>query len=167
MSQASTTFSKIITNELRLVGYEPAHKEAFKRLNEAWIRKSFTLEESDIAVLSEPEKYILSGGGAIVLAAYRGTIIGTCALINEGDGVFELTKMAVDETYRGLKIGYHLGVGTIQKAKEIGAKKLVLHSNKKGSAAAISLYFKLGFTEVPLEKNAPWARADIKMELAL
>jgi hypothetical protein len=43
---------------------------------------------------------------------------------------------------------------------------VILHSNRKGSAAAINLYYKLGFNEIPLG-NAPWARADIKMEIVI
>jgi GNAT superfamily N-acetyltransferase len=74
--------------------------------------------------------------------------------------------MAVDENLRGLKIGYHLGVATLEKAKMLNAKKIILHSNRKGSAAAISLYYKLGFKEIPLG-DAPWARADIKMEILI
>jgi GNAT superfamily N-acetyltransferase len=165
MNEMHAEFQKTISPELRLISYRDIHRDHFKRLNEQWISKSFVLEDSDIAVLTDPKTHILSGGGAILLAEYKGMIAGTCAIISEGDGIYELTKMAVDEKYRGLKIGYHLGVGIIEKSKQLGAKMLVLHSNKKGSAEAIQLYYKLGFIEVPLEPNAPWARADIKMEL--
>jgi N-acetylglutamate synthase-like GNAT family acetyltransferase len=142
------------------------HAKAFKDLNIAWISKSFFVEESDEAVLSDPRKYFLDAGGAILLAEYKGTIVGTCALTHEGHATYELTKMAVDENLRGLKIGYHLGVATLEKAKEMGARKVILHSNKEGSAAAIQLYYKLGFKEIPLG-DAPWKRANIKMELGI
>ena len=158
--------NKPISPSLRIISYRPEHAKAFKDLNIAWIAKSFFVEESDEMVLSDPQKYFLDNGGAILLAEYKGEIVGTCALTYEGHGIYELTKMAVDENFRGLKIGYHLGVATLEKAKELGAEKVILHSNKKGSAAAIQLYYKLGFVEVPLEENAPWARADIKMEFA-
>lgn len=163
-----TTFlmHKKITDELSIIEFEMQHAKAFKDLNIAWIAKSFFVEESDERVLSDPQKYFLDAGGRILLAEYKGEIVGTCALTDEGHGTFELTKMAVDENCRGLKIGYHLGVATLELAKEMGAQKVILHSNKEGSAAAIQLYYKLGFTEIPLG-NAPWKRANIKMEILL
>lgn len=171
MSITVSPFHKTISADLSIIEYTPEHAAAFKALNEAWISKSFFLEESDIAVLSDPQKYILAPGaadpargGAILLAEYKGQIIGTCALTYEGHDTYELTKMAVDENFRGLKIGWHLGMATLEKAKQLGAKKVILHSNRKGSAVAIRLYYKLGFVEIPLG-NAPWARADIKMEI--
>jgi len=65
---------------------------------------------------------------------------------------------------RGMKIGELLGNAIIKKAGELRAKKVILYSNKKGSAAGINLYRKLGFVEVPLI-GADYKRADIKMEL--
>jgi N-acetylglutamate synthase-like GNAT family acetyltransferase len=166
MTPAPGKFTKTISADLSIIEFEAAHRKPFKELNVAWITKSFVMEESDETVLSDPEKHILEGGGAILLALYKNEIVGTCALTYEGHDTYELTKMAVDENLRGLKIGYHLGVATLEKAKLLGAKKVILHSNRKGSAAAINLYYKLGFKEIPLG-NAPWARADIKMEIAV
>ena len=157
---------KKITDELSIIEFDMQHAQVFKDLNIAWIAKSFFVEESDEQVLSDPKKYFLDAGGAILLAEHKGKIVGTCALTYEGHNTYELTKMAVDESMRGLKIGYHLGVATLEKAKELGAKKVILHSNKEGSAPAIQLYYKLGFKEIPLG-DAPWKRANIKMEIDL
>jgi GNAT superfamily N-acetyltransferase len=173
--QTVTTMHKKITEDLSIIEFEMRHAKAFKDLNIAWIAKSFFVEESDERVLSDPEKYFLNAGGRIILAEYKGVIVGTCALmpanmngsgIDEGKDTFELTKMAVDEKLRGLKIGYHLGVATLDLAKEMGATRVILHSNKEGSAPAIQLYYTLGFKEIPLG-DAPWARANIKMEIEL
>ena len=155
-----------MTEGLTIVEYSEKYKKDFYRINEAWIRQRFYMEEIDEKVLSDPGKYILQPGGTILIALYKGKAAGTCALTNEGNGVYELTKMGVDEKYRGLKIGYWLGIKTIEKGKSSGAKKIILHSNTKNSAEAIELYKKLGFKEVPLG-HAEWARADIKMELVI
>jgi GNAT superfamily N-acetyltransferase len=163
MTPALEKFSKIITDDLSIIEFEMQHQKIFRELNVAWITKSFVMEESDEMVLNDPEEHFLRHGGAILLAKYKNEIVGTCALIYEGNGEYELTKMAVDENLRGLRIGYHLGVATLEKAKMMGAEKVILHSNRKGSAVAIQLYHKLGFVEVPLG-DAPWKRADIKME---
>ncbi|HYG53514.1 MAG TPA: GNAT family N-acetyltransferase [Flavobacteriales bacterium] len=149
---------------LYIVEYNSSHHHAFKDINAAWIKEDFVMEKTDEEVLDDPEKYILNDGGIILMAIYKDEPVGTCALINEGHGRYELTKMGVYKQFRGNKIGYYLGKTIIEKARQLGAKKIILHSNTKGSAKAVELYRQLGFEEVPLG-NAPWARADIKMEL--
>ncbi|HLP10533.1 MAG TPA: GNAT family N-acetyltransferase [Flavobacteriales bacterium] len=151
---------------LYIVNYNSTHHHAFREINAAWIKEDFVMEKTDEEVLNDPEKYILNDGGIILMAMYNNEAAGTCALINEGDGIYELTKMGVYKQFRGLKIGFYLGKAIVEKAKELKAKKIILHSNTKGSAKAVELYRQLGFKEIPLG-NAPWARANIKMELEL
>jgi GNAT superfamily N-acetyltransferase len=155
-----------VTDKIEIVDYEPKHHKHFKDLNVAWIEKAFYIEDVDIEVLDDPGKFILGPGGVILMALYEGKVAGTCSLKNKGNGLYELTKMAVDEKMRGLGIGYHLGVATIERAKQIGAKKVELYSNTIGSAMAIPLYYKLGFKEIPLDTKE-YQRANIKMMLEL
>ena len=70
--------------------------------------------------------------------------------------------MAVDEKYRGQKIGKALGEAAIEKAHTFGAHKIILYSNTI-LTPAIGLYRKLGFVEVPVD--GPYKRSNIKMEL--
>lgn len=151
-------------NEISIVDYQPQHHLRFKEINEQWITRSFTMEEEDIKTLEDPEGYILKGGGKIYIALYKGHPVGTCAYLNMGDQVYEMIKFAVDESYRGLKIGKILVEKSVESIRQLGAGKIILFSNRKGSAKAIELYHKMGFTEVPLG-NSEFARADIKMEL--
>ena len=154
------------TNKVEIVDYNPSYHMAFKDLNIAWIEKAFVVEDVDIEVLDDPDKYILSKGGVILMALYNGHAVGTCSLKNKGNGLYELTKMTVDERMRGLKIGHLLGVATIEKARTLEAKHVELYSNRGGSGPAIQLYYKLGFREIPLDTKA-YARADIKMIIDL
>ena len=124
------------------------------------------MEPLDREQLEHPQEAILNNGGCIILAQYEDQIVGTCALIRLRDGVYEMIKMAVDENFRGRKIGWQLGYAIIRRGKALGARKIELLSNTKGSAAAIDLYRKLGFVEVPLDSNE-FKRADIKMEMVL
>ena len=124
------------------------------------------MEDTDYNVLNDPEQFILKDGGCILLAADNGEIIGTCALMNEGHGIYELTKMTIDERYRGMKIGFKLGVAVLEKAKQLNARKVILFSNTVHNGNAINLYRKLGFVEIPLGQSV-WARADIKMEIGI
>jgi ribosomal protein S18 acetylase RimI-like enzyme len=150
--------------DVKIVDYTSDHKKRFIEINEAWITKDFVLEEIDKRELYNPEENILKGGGAILIALHKNEPIGTCALVNMGNGEYELIKMAVDEKARGLKIGKLLGLKALERAKFLGAKKVILHSNTKFSAIAIQLYIKLGFKEIPLIKSE-FERANIKMEI--
>jgi ribosomal protein S18 acetylase RimI-like enzyme len=152
--------------EVEIIDYEPQYQPSFFELNKLWIEKDFLLEEIDIAVLTHPDKYILNHGGAILLARLNDVIVGTCALKKVNDDVYELTKMAVDENYRGRKIGEKLGRATLERAKQLNAKKVILYSNRHTSAIAIQLYLKLGFVEIPLEPGV-YKRANIKMEVGI
>lgn len=149
---------------VQIVEYLPVHRERFKEINVQWITRNFVMEEEDQRTVDDPKGYILDKGGKIYIALYKGEIVGTCAYLNFGENVFEMIKMAVDENFRGLKIGKQIGEISLQKMKEFGAKKIFLFSNTKGSATAVVLYRKLGFTEVPLG-DSEFQRADIKMEM--
>ncbi|HKC68269.1 MAG TPA: GNAT family N-acetyltransferase, partial [Bacteroidia bacterium] len=138
----------------------------FKEINVQWITRSYVMEEEDIKTVEDPEGYILKGGGKIFIALYKDYAVGTCAYLNLGNGEYEMIKMAVDENYRGLKIGKQIGKISVQKIKELKPKKIILFSNRKGSAKAIEMYHKLGFVEVPLG-TSEFTRADIRMEIVL
>jgi DNA-binding MarR family transcriptional regulator/GNAT superfamily N-acetyltransferase len=153
-------------SSVKIVDYTPEHAKAFYDLNYAWISDAYEVEPEDEKVLEDPEKYYLKDGGAILMALYHDEAVGTCALKWGEPGVVEMSKMTVSKEMRGKKIGDLLGNAVIEKAKQLGAEKVILYSNRKGSAAGINLYRKLGFVEVPLTGHN-FKRADIKMEMAL
>ena len=146
-----------------IIPYSDAYQDAFRQLNEEWIVKYFELEEMDKQALNHPKEYILDKGGYIAVALWEGMAVGVCALIpcsHEGYD-FELSKMGVSPKAQG--IGKLLGEHIIAKAKELGAKKLFLESNRK-LGPALSLYKKLGFREMT-QIASPYNRSDIQMEL--
>lgn len=153
--------------KVNIVDYEPAHHEAFRSLNHAWITKYFKLEESDNKSLDHPEETILKPGGHIFMAKYEEDLVGTCALLKMNDEAYdyELVKMAVAESAQGKNIGWLLGKACIDKARAMGARKLYLESNTR-LEAAINLYHKLGFQRV-VGKPSPYERCNIQMELEL
>jgi GNAT superfamily N-acetyltransferase len=149
---------------IEIVAYQPEHQPWFEKFNRDWIEKFFWMEPVDFEVLQNPETYILKPGGFIFMALCEKEVAGTVALKLVESGVYEFTKMAVDEKFRGKKVGEVLSNVAIVKAKETGARKIILYSNTKLNAA-INLYRKLGFVEIPLD--GPYKRSDIKMELKL
>ncbi len=153
--------------EVQIVPYEAEYRQAFHDLNEEWIQKYFTMEKADYESLDHPETYILAPGGAIVVALYRGEAIGVCALIKMDDPEYdyELAKMAVSPKGQGKGIGWRLGQAVIEKAREMGAKKIYLESNTV-LTPAINLYHKLGFQKVS-GRPTPYSRCNIQMEFIL
>lgn len=153
-------------DKVNIVDYKRDYKDYFKSLNYAWITKHFQLEQLDEQVLANPEK-IVAEGGSVLFAKMGGKIVGTCALIRLDDQTFELAKMAVDEEFQGRQVGKKLGMAVISKAIELGAKKLMLESNKK-LIPAINLYRKLGFHPVCSDhQKSMYQRANITMEMQI
>ncbi|WP_343660641.1 GNAT family N-acetyltransferase [Chryseobacterium sp.] len=154
-----------IKNEVKIVAYDPQFKEAFKALNEEWIKTFFVMEAGDYKLLDHPEEEILDKGGHIVFALLDGEAVGTCALVKTEDHplTFELSKMAVSPKAQGKKLGYLLGNALVEKARELHAEKVFLVTNSI-LVPAIKLYEKLGFIHTPIGK-AEYDRADVRMEL--
>jgi putative acetyltransferase len=141
---------------------------AFRTLNEEWITRYFTLEAKDREILGDPEGKILNHGGHILMAWLGHQAVGCVALIPMGDGVYELSKMAVSPEMRGLGIGRRLLLDAIALARRIGARSLFLGSNSK-LQNAVHLYESVGFRHVPAETipDMPYVRANVFMDLPL
>lgn len=153
------------TEEVQILDYMPEHKNSFRDLNAEWIERYFKLEKKDLESLSDPETNILSKGGHILVASYKGETAGVCALVKMENETYELAKMAVSPKFQGKKIGWLLGQASIEKARALGAKKVYLESNTI-LTPAINLYHKLGFKEITGEPS-PYERCNIQMELPL
>ena len=156
-----------MSQEIKIVDFNPTYQDAFKALNEAWIRMYFVMEEADFKALDHPQAYILDKSGYIAIALLDNEPVGTCALMKMDNGQFdfELAKMAVSPKAQGLGIGYQLGLKVIEKAKELGATKIFLESNTI-LKPAIQLYKKLGFNEIE-HIETPYERCNIQMALVL
>lgn len=152
-------------NPIEIIEYRKEHQPYFEQFNRAWIEKYFQMEDIDEYVLQHPEEAILDKGGAILMAIYEGTVAGTLALKKVTSEVYEATKMAVDESFRRRGIAETLCYAAFEKARELGARKVILYS-QTGLVPAITMYKKLGFREIPLEQGV-YKRSDIKMEIEL
>ncbi|MEE9409097.1 MAG: GNAT family N-acetyltransferase [Polaribacter sp.] len=150
---------------LEIIAYQPQFAEGFYKLNVEWLKKYFYVEPYDEKILSNPKEFILNTGGFIFFAKFKDEIVGTVALINQNT-FFELSKMAVSTKYRGLKIGLKLMDHCIEFAKEKNWKNITLYSHRT-LVPAITLYKKVGFKEIELEKESHYERSDIKMLLEL
>lgn len=138
----------------------------FRSINAQWIEAMYSMEQTDRDVLDHPRERIIGKGGDILFVEAQGLgVVGTCALQKTGEHQYELTKMGVLESARGRKAGEFLLKAVIARAKQKGARRLYLLSNRK-SAAAIHLYEKLGFRhddEIMREFGARYERCNVAM----
>lgn len=154
-------------NQVSIVPYRLDHRQAWFDLNEAWISRYFVMEPADYKSLRDPEGYILDKGGHILIAERDGKAIGTCALIkmNHPRFDYELAKMCVSPEAHGSGVGYRICQATLELARTLGARCVYLETNHQ-LTPAISLYRKLGFTDVE-GLQSPYARCDVKLAVAL
>ena len=146
--------------------YKTEYDAPFKQLNLHWLEQYFVVEPHADEVLSDPYRFIIEPGGDILVVLLEEKVAGVVALMPDENGVFEMTKMAVDSNLRGQKIGQKLLQYTLDFARDKGLDQLILYSNRK-LENAIYLYRKFGFEEIPLETPNPYERADIKMKIKL
>jgi DNA-binding MarR family transcriptional regulator/GNAT superfamily N-acetyltransferase len=151
---------------VEVVGFRKRLAPEFARLNYEWIAKDYAVEDHDHDQLDHPKEYIIDRGGQIFFALVDGEAAGTVAVINAGDGLLELAKMAVSPDFRGRNISDSLMQASVDHARKVRAHTIFLESNTK-QFAAIKLYRKWGFVETPLDPNSLFERANIRMELAI
>jgi N-acetylglutamate synthase-like GNAT family acetyltransferase len=147
---------------IKIVDYTDELKEHIKILNYEWLQKYFSVEDSDVVQLSNPQEEIINKGGKIYYALHNDNIVGTASLMKVDEDEYELAKMAVTENAQGLGIGKLLLEHCINEAQHLMVKKLTLFSNTK-LEKAISIYRIYGFIETPMPTNIHYKRANIKM----
>ena len=145
-----------------------ADADAFRALNEEWISKWFRIEAKDAATLGDPQGRIIAPGGQVYVASNGERVLGTAALIRFGEGIYELSKMAVSPETRGQGVGRKLLAYVLEQARELGAHTVFLGSSTK-LKNAVHLYESLGFRHVPPSElpEMKYDRADVFMKINL
>lgn len=157
------------TTALKIREFDDDRARYFHDINVEWIEAMFHLEATDKEVLEHPREKIIDAGGVILFVEAPGLgIVGTCALQKSGPHGFELTKMGVRESARGLKAGEFLLAAIIERAMTLHADPLYLLTSAR-CAAAIHLYEKLGFRHDPdimARYGARYERCNVAMRYA-
>jgi GNAT superfamily N-acetyltransferase len=145
-----------------------ADAEAFRTLNEEWISKWFRIEAKDAATLGDPQGKIIEPGGQVYVASDGDRVLGAAALIRFGEGIYELSKMAVAPETRGQGVGRRLLAYVLDQARGLGAHTVFLGSSTR-LKNAVHLYESLGFRHVPTSDlpEMNYARADVFMKIDL
>lgn len=147
---------------MNIVSYQEKYKKDFIALNLVWINKYFKVETQDIKMLNEVEDF-LKKGAAIYFAVEQDQVIATCMVTPIDDHTWEICKLATDEHHMGKGAGSAVLKACMNYAKEHNAKKLIIVTNTVLSAA-MHLYTKFGFQEVPID-NMEYERVNIQLEL--
>jgi putative acetyltransferase len=149
-----------------VVRYREELRAAFEQLNRDWIESYFVLEDADREIFADPAHRILDQGGQIFFVVEKGEALGTCAVLRHSSAECEIAKMAVAPAARGRGLGDVLMAAAIEYAREIGATRIIIVSNRV-LGPALQLYRKHGFLEVPLGSDERYERANIRMERQL
>lgn len=148
---------------MNIIENSKSHLTDFIHLNEEWISQYFKIKETDKKLAANPYQ-IIENGGYIFTLLSEDKVIGVSALFNEGNGVFELARMAVSPKHHGNGYGGLLIEHCFSKLKEIKAKKVYLVSNTK-LKSAMGLYKKHGFNTVSEGPHPEYSRANVVMEM--
>ncbi len=156
--------------EFRIVDYHDGLAQAFHDINAQWIEAMFVLEEADRQILENPREMVIHRDGVILFVEADDLgIVGTVALMNTGEGTYELTKMGVLDAARGRKAGEFLLSACIDRARSMNMKRLYLLTNHI-CAPAIHLYEKAGFqhdAEIMEKYGKKYERCDVAMNFPL
>jgi DNA-binding MarR family transcriptional regulator/ribosomal protein S18 acetylase RimI-like enzyme len=163
VSNILSRHAALASSKVVIVPFRAELREHFHALNAVWLRKYFVIEPIDEKVLRHPEECVLKPGGAVFFAMLGDEVIGTCALLHDAPGVYELTKMAVDESFRGLGAGRQLLDAAIGEFHRRKGTMLFLESSKK-LKPALHMYQRAGFVlQASNRPDSHYARADVYM----
>lgn len=166
MTDQQPTHDNLMTDNnhpptLNIEKHSPHLGPHFKSLNEEWLTKFFVVEPIDEYVLGHPDK-IISEGGQILYASLGAEVVGCVALKHHGEGVFELTKMAVTERCQAGGIGAALMQACLTVYQELNGQQLYLESHSS-LAPAIKLYERFGFVRESHPFESEYQRSDYYM----
>ena len=151
---------------MEIVPYAKEYRDAFVELNEAWLEKLYTVEGHDRWQMDHVGDIVHEGGMAY-FAVEDDEVLATCMTFPLKEGVWEICKLAARNQGTSKGAGTAVFEACMSYAVEYGAERLVLISCR-ALEAAIHIYRKHGFVEVPLDEDL-WGKtkADIQMEWSL
>ena len=110
-------------------------------------------------------EYDGAAGVMLIIVDPAGVVVGTAGVRRLAPGVAELKRMWLRPDCRGRGLAPRLMDRCLGEARALGGRVLRLDSERHRLAAAVKLYRRYGFEEIPDYNRNP--RADVWMELRL
>ncbi len=152
---------------MNVVPYSPQYRDDFIKLNTAWISEMFEMEPEDERELANIDGYLDGGGEVFFALDDDGAVMACCLIGPREDGDWEIMKFAARGMYTGTGAGSACLRACINHAREKGVERIIIVTNS-ACEAAIHLYRKFGFTEMPVDKEKfPFERANVAFEMFL
>ena len=137
--------------DIKIVEWKDEYFADYFDLSMEWLRDYDIVEPIDIEIITHPHEKVLN--------------VGTISMIRMDDDCFELAKIGITKSFRGLGIGNLLMEAAINYAREKGAKKIILFTIDM-LVPAVNLYHKYNFVDIP-HTDSKYEDSDMKMELYL
>ena len=128
----------------------PEHIEETRRIfreYEAWLGLSLCFQNFEAELRDLPGKYALPDG-RLLLAIDDDNVAGSIAMRKLEDGVCEMKRLFVRESYQGSGVGRMLIERLISEALDAGYSKMRLDTFPPKMAKAVRLYESYGFREI-------------------
>ena len=125
-----------------LAWHRARHAEDIELIERYFDQRAFDEELAEL-----PGKYTRPHG-RLLLAYLDGKPAGCVALRDLGDGICEMKRMFVPETFRGRGVGRVLAERIIAEGKDAGYRTMRLDTSRRQSEA-MRLYERAGFRRIP------------------
>lgn len=147
------------------IAIEPARQPDVERLlalGEDFARSLYPADECFLLDISELD----APGVSVFVARVDAEALGMVALVVKGDGSAELKRVFVDDRARGLGLAGQLLEAAEQAARDAGVRVIQLETGPQ-STAALALYAKHGYREIPAFGQYIGSASSVCMEKAL
>lgn len=141
--------------------FSPPDQTAAKQLILAGLAEHWG--ELDVSLnpdLNDIQTSYIDSGGAFIVVEADGKLVGTGALLSEGEGVARIVRVSVAKDYRRGGLGREITDYLVMLARQMGCAKIVVETTDTWEPA-IRLYQSYGFVEVARYDG------DVHMELML
>jgi GNAT superfamily N-acetyltransferase len=139
-------------------------RELFREYS-AWVEVDLCFQNFEKELAELPGQYA-APDGRLLLAFHDAQLAGCVGLRKIGEGICEMKRLFVRDSFRGQGIGRNLIESVIRAASEIGYERMRLDTLPPQMNSAIALYQSFGFKEIEpyYENPVPGAKF---MELRL